>query len=101
MTPGQPDKDKTLFGKAKVVYDYKELFSLPQGQTVLRHLIKTYHVLKPSFVPGDPNGTAYQEGQRSVVLSIMRWAGKDWTTVIEEIERQHNDARSSDLPPPP
>lgn len=44
-------------------------FTTPAGQTVLRHLRDTI-LYRPSYAP-DPYQTAYHEGERGLVLSIV------------------------------
>ena len=68
--------------------NYKAVFDTPQGQVVIKHLMKIGHVFEPSFTSGDPNITAFKEGQRHIVLSILRFLAKDQ----KELERIIQDA---------
>lgn len=52
----------------KVIKAYKNLFDSDFGRMVLDDLRVEY--CSGSFVPGDPYYTAYNEGQRSVVLAL-------------------------------
>lgn len=72
---------------------YYGTFTSPDGKLVLQHLIKVGHVTSSTFVAGDPNMTAFREGQRHIVLSILRNVNKDTTALIKQIEEglQHED----------
>lgn len=48
------------------VIAYKRAFGGAEGKTVLFHLMNTYHVLNTH------DGNPYSEGQRSVILEILR-----------------------------
>lgn len=67
---------------------YRRAFCSPDGQIVLRHLMKKFNVASPTFVNGDTHATAFREGQRHVVLSILKFINKD---INQEIEEQIND----------
>lgn len=49
-----------------LVIAYKQMFGTPQGRMVLFDLMNRYHVLNHH------NGDALKEGQRSVVLDVMK-----------------------------
>lgn len=49
---------------------YQKVFTSPVGQTVVEDLRKSFGD-RPSFVPGDPHGTSFREGQRDVYLTIL------------------------------
>ena len=55
---------------------FKECFATEQGQEVLIKLVKDYHVFKTTPTP-DPYLSAWQEGQRSVVLKILEMVDTD------------------------
>jgi len=48
------------------------------GQTVLQDLADSYYDVS-SFVPGDPQSTAFNEGRRAVVLAIFE--------ILEELKQ--------------
>lgn len=50
---------------------YKEVFNTPSGKKVLRDLMNVGHVLGQAHVPGDPHTSAFNEGQRRIVLRIL------------------------------
>lgn len=71
--------------------NYQACFDAPAGQEVLRDLCRRYKVGETTFVPGDSHATSYQEGQRSVVVGILRAIGKDTTQLIKQIEEQNHE----------
>lgn len=52
------------------IADYQQTFSSPHGKKVLKGLIKNFY-MKRSYVPGDPQGTAFNDGQAEVVRHII------------------------------
>lgn len=54
------------------VKDYKQIFSSQAGERVLRDLIKQHHVLSCTFDPAAPNRHIFWEGERNVVLRILK-----------------------------
>ena len=62
--------------EAKTRRLYKDCFSTEQGQEVITKLVKDYHVFKTTPTP-DPYVSAWQEGQRSVVLKILEMVDTD------------------------
>lgn len=50
---------------------FKRVFGSHEGREVLCELMDKYHVIRPH------DGDAYKEGQRSVVLEIMKRANMD------------------------
>lgn len=67
---------------------YRDVFSTPSGQLVLQHLAEHNFVMAPTFVGGDPYQTALHEGQRRVVLSIMKYVAVDAEKVLTMIEEK-------------
>jgi hypothetical protein len=52
---------------------YRQAFNTAEGLVVLDDLKKRFNLNATTFERGDPHYSAYLEGQRSVVLSIMRF----------------------------
>lgn len=88
---GQEKETPQLFGRSALVHSYRRLFDCPDGEIVLRHLIKKFHVLSSTMVVGDSHFTAMQEGERRVILSILRWARKDYAQIMADIDSQLNE----------
>ena len=51
---------------------YRQVFKTIEGQQVLEDLQRRYHLNATTFERGDPHYSAFLEGQRDVVLTIMR-----------------------------
>lgn len=75
-----------LEDRLRVQSAYHAIFSTPDGQLVLRHLMKVGHVTSPTFVAGDSHQTSFREGQRHLALSILRQVNKDQSELIKQIE---------------
>ena len=50
---------------------YRQVFKTIEGQQVLKDLQRRYHLNATTFERGDPHYSAFLEGQRDVVLTIM------------------------------
>lgn len=53
--------------------DYKMCFKTPQGERVLKDLLHFCKYRDTSFVAGDPNATAFNEGMRRVALRLIKF----------------------------
>ena len=62
---------KTIVHPAQVIAAYKDIFSSQSGKIVLHDLMKKGHMLKSTYAPTDPYSSAFQEGERNIVLKIM------------------------------
>ncbi len=51
---------------------YRQVFNSAEGLRVLGDLQRRYHLNATTFERGDPHYSAFLEGQRDVVLTIMR-----------------------------
>lgn len=51
---------------------YAEVFKTPLGQKVLKDIFKICKIDRQTFSPGEPDVTAFNEGQRFVALYIAR-----------------------------
>ena len=52
--------------------NYKRLFDTDDGKVVLEHLKVCFGFYQTTYAKGDPYDTAFFEGQRSVVLNVLR-----------------------------
>lgn len=77
----------------KLISQYKKTFSSVEGRAVLHDLMRGNFVLdKTTFVPGDPYGTARNEGHREVVvkiLSILKMDPEQFFKLVAEQEGSH------------
>ena len=80
-----------LKDRHRVHQSYKTLFRSAEGQVVMRHMMKKFGVTNPSFVQGDANATAFKEGQRHVVLSILKYINRDSDEVAQKIQEHIED----------
>jgi hypothetical protein len=51
--------------------DFKNVFSTPEGRRVLRYMMKKYGFLRTTYIAGDYVTTAFNEGQRAVVIDLI------------------------------
>jgi hypothetical protein len=78
----------------KVISLYKTVFTTGSGVVVLHDMFRRFGMFKTSLVPGDPQGTAFNEGQRSVLLyinEIINTDMKKFNKVVEE-QKEHYDS---------
>ena len=55
---------------------FQNLFGSEAGKEVLKKLSEMCNENKPTYVDGNPNGSAYREGQRSIILGIRNQLNK-------------------------
>lgn len=67
---------------------FSRLFNTEDGKIVMAHLVKTGFVLQSTFVAGDPQQTAMNEGTRRVVISIMKFVHRDHMQLIKQLETE-------------
>jgi hypothetical protein len=85
-------KLKDLINNRMALNDaYKRTFDTPDGQMVLMHLCKVNFVFSSTFVQGDPEMTALHEGQRRLVLSILRQVNVDFKQLQEMAQEIQNE----------
>ncbi len=56
---------------------YQRLFETPEGQIVLRDLLRAGGILSVSHVAGAPDDSAFNDGRRSLALHVLdrlRWS---------------------------
>ena len=64
---------------------FKEVFQGEAGKELIAHLSNVFHVFKTTQAP-DPYVSAFQEGQRSVVIKIMEMLHQDLDAVKRRLE---------------
>jgi len=57
--------------------DFQSTFATEGGKRVLKRLSDLCNEKKPTYVDGNTHGTAYKEGQRSIILHIRSMLAKD------------------------
>lgn len=83
-----------LVDRAAIHQSYQTVFNTPDGERVLHHLMKTANVTKPSFVPGDPHQTAFNEGARHLALSILKFVKRDHDAMLRAIEEAKDETEN-------
>jgi hypothetical protein len=66
--------------------DFRATFETPQGRRCLKHLMKISGVFSTTHVPGDPYASAFNEGQRAIIMKMVRFMNRDTTSIIQQIE---------------
>jgi len=82
---------KILEDRGRVHESYSSVFNSAEGQVVLNHLMKKFNITSSSFTQGDPSLTAFREGQRHVVLSILKFISKNPDEVANMINKHIED----------
>ena len=86
---GIPEWIRKAMSKRIAVHEsYQNVFSGPDGERVLAHIMKEGCILKTTFVSGDPHQTSLNEGKRILALSILKFVHRDHNNVIKQVERQ-------------
>lgn len=68
------EEDDKAKGRRKALAklsDYQKVFGDLIGKKVLRDMMQEHFMLKPTFVKGDPYQTAFNEGERNVMLRLL------------------------------
>lgn len=74
----------------ELVAAYKATFSGPVGEKVLLDLMSNHGVMSSTF-DVDERKHAFQEGERNVVLRIMKLLGVDEKETLERIARYERE----------
>lgn len=72
--------------------DYRAAFAGPAGKRTLADLYRFCGMGSPSFVPGRPDETAFNEGRRRVFLRIAAMLELDEDTIRRMIAPDTDDA---------
>ena len=67
----------------QLVMDYQGTFGTPEGKRVLKDLETQCYANALTFVPGSPDGTAFNEGKRYAILHIQRLVAANPNTMGE------------------
>ena len=54
----------------RIIQAYRNAFMSPEGVIVINDMIRAY-LMRDSHVPGDPYTSAYNDGQKALVLSLL------------------------------
>jgi len=76
---------------------YRRVFlANPDGEAVLRDLMRFGHFGEPVVSPGQSDVTAFRDGERNVVLRILKMCGSadiDPEQLIKELDHDDPDER--------
>lgn len=70
--------------RAAVARSYQTGFGSVQAALMREDLARYCNLRASSFVPGDPLATAFNEGQRDVLLHLMETARLDVTALMDD-----------------
>lgn len=73
---------------------YKRLFSTPDGKIVLKDLMREHFILGTTFVAGKPDVSDHNDGERDVVIRILKFVGVNLDELQKYIEEIEKDVRS-------
>lgn len=71
----------------QLIMDFLNAFASESGKRVLKRLSKLCKENEPTYVDGNTHGSAYKEGQRSVILHIRKMLAKNPHEEKQEIAR--------------
>lgn len=69
---------------------YRAVFDSLSGQEVLKHLKKISHIHESTYVMGDSHQTAFREGHRHIVLSILNFLERDYSHIHQKNQITHD-----------
>ena len=80
----QKELAKRIKDQKELALAFQELFATDNGKVVLKELSRMCKENKPTYVDQNPNGTAYSEGQRSIILGIRNMLSKTFNQKEQE-----------------
>jgi len=73
--------------------DYRKVFQSPEGERVLRDLMKQFHAMGTTYFQGDTHQTAFREGQRNVFLHIVNELNYDYEALEQRLQQMIKESR--------
>jgi len=80
----QAEAEKRAKEKQNLALEIQKALATPEGKKLLKHLSAICHEHEPTYVELNPNGSAYNEGQRSIILNIRAMLSKNVNKVIQK-----------------
>lgn len=74
-----------LSDRLHLVKAYQSIFNTPDGEIVIRHLMRECGLLKPKITT-DTNILLIRQGEQRIVLSMLRIIGKDQHSITKMIQ---------------
>ena len=68
----------------EIVLTLQGVFASPDGKVALSKISQMCNEHEPTYVDQNPNGTAYKEGQRSVIIGIRKMMNKTFSDKVQE-----------------
>ena len=88
MRPVDPKSQEALAKRQKEIRElalaFQKLFASENGKLVLEEISRMCKENKPTYVDMNPNGSAYHEGQRSIILGIRNMLNKTFNQPEQE-----------------
>ena len=73
--------------------DYRKVFTSPEGERVMNDLCKQFHAMATTYFRGDDRETAFREGQRHVILTIMNELKYDYEAYEQRLQSMMKESR--------
>jgi hypothetical protein len=77
---------------------YRLVFAGEAGAAVCDDLFRLGHVGRPTYVPGDPTATAFNEGKRFMALHVAALLGLPDATIVERAQAPVIDHHATESP---
>jgi hypothetical protein len=61
----------------QIVLSVQKALASPDGKVLLKKLSQMCNENEPTFIDMNPTGTAYKEGQRSIIIGIRKMLNKN------------------------
>ncbi len=80
----QVEAEKRAKEKQNLALRIQKALDTPDGKVLLEHLSKLCKEHEPTYVDQNANGSAYNEGQRSVILNIRAMLSKNVNKIMQK-----------------
>ncbi len=84
-------KDDAQLSEGMEVADFKWMMAGPRGRRIVWRLLEKARVFSPTFVPGAPDVSAFNEGQRNIGCYLMDLIHRECTDQYVQMLKEHND----------
>lgn len=87
QTNQQKQLAERIASQKRITLTVQSLLDSENGRFFLKLLSEMCNENKPTYVDQNPNGTAYKEGQRSIILGIRAQLNKTFNEPEQEKEK--------------
>jgi len=84
QTNQQKQLAERIASQKRIALTVQSLLDSENGKFFLKLLSEMCNENRPTYVDGNPNGTAYREGQRSIILGIRAQLNKTFNEPKQE-----------------